>query len=163
MKILALDQASITTGFAIFENGKLVDYGKFTFEDADVAVRLVKIRNKVIDLIDKNNIDKVVFEEIQLQNNVVNNVKTFKVLAEVYGVILELVQEKKLSYDTVLAGTWKSFLKIKGSQRAEQKKNAQIFIKDTFNIKATQDVCDAICIGMYACNQQTNEEFDWSE
>ena len=74
MRILALDQASITTGFAIFENGKLVDYGKFTFEDSDVAVRLVKIRNKVIDLIDKNNIDKVVFEEIQLQNNVVNNV-----------------------------------------------------------------------------------------
>ena len=116
MKILALDQASITTGFAIFENGKLVDYGKFTFEDSDVAVRLVKIRNKVIDLIDKNNIDKVVFEEIQLQNNVVNNVKTFKVLAEVYGVILELIQEKNLAYDTVLAGTWKSFLKIKGSQ-----------------------------------------------
>ena len=149
MKILALDQASITTGFAIFENGKLVDYGKFTFEDSDVAVRLVKIRNKVIDLIDKNNIDKVVFEEIQLQNNVVNNVKTFKVLAEVYGVILELIQEKNLAYDTVLAGTWKSFLKIKGSQRAEQKKNAQNYVKDTYNIKATQDTCDAICIGTY--------------
>ena len=164
MKVLALDQASITTGFAIFENGTLVDYGKFTFEDSDVAVRLVKIRNKVIDLIDKNNIDKVVFEEIQLQNNVVNNVKTFKVLAEVYGVILELIQEKNLAYDTVLAGTWKSFLKIKGSQRAEQKKNAQNYVKDTYNIKATQDTCDAICIGTYAINKtEVESDFDWSD
>lgn len=167
MKVLALDQASVTTGYAIFEDDKLIDYGKFTIEDDDIAVRLVKIRNKVKDLIDNNNIEKVVFEEIQLQNNVVNNVQTFKVLSEVYGVILELVQEKELPYMTVLAGTWKSFLGIKGAKRQEQKRNAQQFILNTLLIKATQDVCDAICIGLYAISKKTvvvneNVGFDWS-
>ena len=165
MKILALDQASVTTGYSIFDNDKLIDYGKFTIEDDDIGVRLVKIRNKVNQLIEDNGIEKVVFEEIQLQNNVVNNVQTFKVLSEVYGVILELIQEKELPYLTVLAGTWKSFLGIKGAKRQEQKRNAQAFIQNTFQIKATQDVCDAICIGLYATGKKVvneNAGFDWS-
>lgn len=163
IKILALDQASLTTGFAIFEDGNLIDYGKFTFNDPDIAVRLVKIRNKVKTLIEENDINFVAFEDIQLQNNVVNNVATFKVLSEVYGVILELIQEKELPYIIVLAGTWKSGLKIKGANRQEQKKNAQNFVLGTFNIKATQDTCDAICIGLYASKyQKQNAGFDWS-
>lgn len=163
IKILALDQASLTTGFAIFEDGNLIDYGKFTFNDPDIAVRLVKIRNKVKALIEENDINFVAFEDIQLQNNVVNNVATFKVLSEVYGVILELIQEKELPYIIVLAGTWKSGLKIKGANRQEQKKNAQNFVLETFNIKATQDTCDAICIGLYASkHQKQNTGFDWS-
>lgn len=163
IKILALDQASLTTGFAIFEDGNLIDYGKFTFNDPDIAVRLVKIRNKVKALIEENDINFVAFEDIQLQNNVINNVATFKVLSEVYGVILELIQEKELPYIIVLAGTWKSGLKIKGANRQEQKKNAQNFVLETFNIKATQDTCDAICIGLYTSkHQKQNTGFDWS-
>ena len=104
IKILALDQASLTTGFAIFADGNLIDYGKFTFNDPDIAVRLVKIRNKVKALIEENDINFVAFEDIQLQNNVINNVATFKVLSEVYGVILELIQEKELPYIIVLVG-----------------------------------------------------------
>jgi hypothetical protein len=37
--------------------------------------------------------------------NSVNNVQTFKVLAEVYGVILELLQEKKMKYTIVSSNT----------------------------------------------------------
>ena len=53
MKMLALDQASRTSGFAIFEDNKLIKYGKFTFEDSDFGVRLMKIRNKVQSLIEE--------------------------------------------------------------------------------------------------------------
>lgn len=50
--LLALDQASQTSGYSVFTDGKLTEYGKFTFDDADVGHRLTKIRNKVISLID---------------------------------------------------------------------------------------------------------------
>ena len=160
MKVLALDQASITTGFAIFENGKLVDYGKFTFEDSDIAVRLVKIRNKVIDLIDKNNIDKVVFEEIQLQNNVVNNVKTFKVLAEVFGVVYELLSERKIKNTAVLPIKWKAHFKIAGKGRAQEKKMAQSYVMNNYNIACTEDEADSLCIALY--HYDNSNVFDWS-
>ena len=43
--LLALDQASKTTGWAVYKDGKLSEYGKFTFEDEDFGKRLHKIRN----------------------------------------------------------------------------------------------------------------------
>jgi Holliday junction resolvasome RuvABC endonuclease subunit len=124
MKVLAFDQASRTSGYSVFEDGKLITYGKFTYDDDDFGVRLMHIRNKVISLIDTHNPDKIAFEDIQLQNNVVNNVDTFKKLAEVFGIIYELVTERNISHDIVLASSWKSLLSIKGRERAEQKKNA---------------------------------------
>jgi len=36
-----------------------------------------------------------------------------------------MVPERKMNYYTVLSGTWKSTLNIKGRARAEQKRNAQ--------------------------------------
>ena len=102
--LLALDQASLTSGFAVFKDGELFDHGKFTFDDDDIAERLVKIRKKVIELIEKYDINEVAFEDIQMQNNV-NNVQTFKVLSEVYGVILELLHEIKMKYIIVSSNT----------------------------------------------------------
>jgi len=49
----------------------------------------------------------------------VNNVSTFKILAEVFGVIYELATELEIPNTPVLAGTWKSTLGIKGKTRPE--------------------------------------------
>lgn len=167
MRLLALDQASKTSGYAVFIDGKLEDYGKFTFEDVEIGDRLHKIREKVAELIANYGIDYVVFEDIQLQQNVQNNVQTFKVLAEVFGVIYELVTSLEIPNTAVLAGTWKSTLGIKGRTRPEQKRNAQEYVLNTYGVKAIQDVCDAICIGAHVCKKgktvSTNETFDWSE
>lgn len=162
--LLALDQASQTSGYSVFTDGKLTEYGKFTFDDADVGHRLTKIRNKVISLIDQYNITEVAFEDIQMQTNRVNNVVTFKTLAEVYGVIHQLLDEKKIPYQVVPSVTWKSTLGIKGANRQTQKKNAQLWVINNYNIKPTQDECDAICIGEHIVRKSSeNIGFDWSE
>ena len=54
--LLALDQASITTGYAIFKDGKYSSHGKFSFDDHDIGIRLMKIRNNVLALIEENEI-----------------------------------------------------------------------------------------------------------
>lgn len=163
MRVLAFDQASRTSGFSVFQDGKLLDYGKFTYDDSDFGERLVHIRNKVNALIDQYKPDKVAFEDIQLQNNIVNNVDTFKKLAEVFGVIYELLTERNIPHQIVLAGTWKSALGIKGRVREEQKKNAQAWVVNNFKVSPTQDECDAICIGQYCSNKAIEEDaFDWS-
>ena len=166
--LLALDQASVTSGYAVFKDGNLVDYGKFTFNDDVIAERLVKIRAKVIELIEKHNIDEVAFEDIQMQGNVTNNVQTFKVLSEVFGVVSEVLQERKMKYTVVMSGTWKSTLEIKGRTRPEQKRNAQEYVLQTYNVKAIQDVCDAICIGAHVLKRPgigttINDGFDWAD
>ena len=110
MTILALDQASRTSGYAVFCEDQLIDSGKFTYEDADLAERLVKIRKKVETLIDYFHIEKIILEDIQLQNNVGSNVVTYKALAEVIGVLTELAAERKLPYELVSSSSWKSLI-----------------------------------------------------
>lgn len=148
-RLLALDQASRVTGWAIFEDGKLEKYGKILLDDPNIDTRLVQLRQNIWALIESENINEVVFEDIQQQNNVANNVQTFKILAEVYGVVSELLQELQIPHSTVLAASWKSTLGIKGRTRAEQKKNAQFYAEQNYGIHVIQDIADAICIGTH--------------
>lgn len=126
MKILALDQASKITGWAIFEDDKLVDYGKIDLSKTDdVGLRLHLLRRSAQTLIQDNNVEKVILEDIYMDGQRVNNVSTFKILAEVFGVLYELCIDLNIPAESVLAGTWKSTHGIKGKTRAEQKRNAQ--------------------------------------
>ncbi len=148
-RLLALDQASKCTGWAIFEDGELKSYGKISLDDPNTDIRLVQLRQGIQTLVADYNIDEVIFEDIQQQNNVANNVQTFKVLAEVYGVVSELLQEIQIPHSTVLAASWKSTLGIKGRTRAEQKKNAQLYVEQNYGIHVIQDIADAVCIGTH--------------
>lgn len=167
--LLALDQASVTTGYAIFKDGVLDTYNKFTLEDEDLGKRLVSIRRIIIGLVNKYNIDEIAFEDIQLQNNVGNNVQTFKTLSEVFGVIHETVIELGIKYTIVPSLTWKSTLGIKGRNRQEQKRDAQRYVIENYGIKPSQDICDAICIGNHILKKCEMKEkmvdggFDWSD
>lgn len=149
MRLLSLDQASKITGWAIFNDGSLEDYGKIELEEENVGMRLVELRERIKLLILANNIDMVAFEDIQLQTSIGSNVVTFKVLSCVYGIILELLEELGIEYEIVPSVKWKSTLGIKGKKRPEQKQNAQQYVLDTYGVKPTQDECDAICIGTH--------------
>lgn len=155
MKILALDQSTRTSGYAIFDGGKLIDSGKFTVDDTNMGIRLYKIKKIVEKLIDDNNIEFVAFEDIQLQDNKgPNNVVTYKKLAEVFGVLEELCTERKIPYKIIHSQTWKSVLNIGGYEREPQKKNAQEYILKTYGKKVSQDESDAICLGICASREE---------
>ena len=99
MRLLALQQAYRVSGYAIFIDGKLEKYGKIVSEHDDVGERLHYIREQVSKLIADYGIDHIVFEDIQLQRTVdgvesVNNVQTFKILAEVFPQLNGFLQFK---------------------------------------------------------------------
>ena len=160
MTILALDQASRTSGYAIFCDDQLIDSGTFTFSQTDMAERLNGIRHSVKKLINAYNIEKIILEDIQLQSSVANNVTTYKALAQVIGVIIELAAELHLPYELVHSSSWKSSLNIKGRTRPEQKKNAQLYVLETYNKKVSQDESDAICIGSHY-TKKNKSAFSW--
>lgn len=154
--LLALDQSSRITGYAVFKDGMLIKVGKFTLEDTNFSTRLFKFKKKIEELIKIYDINKVAFEEIQLQQNV----DTFKKLAMVYGIMLYTVEENNLPYEIISSNTWKSKCKIKKSTREPEKKQAQKFVQDKYGIKVTQDEADATCLG-WTC-VSTTPDFDWS-
>lgn len=168
-RLLTLDQASRVTGWAYFEDKELKAYGKFTAESDDFGERLLFIRNKVKSLIDKYDINEVIFEDIQYQKEAENhNVQTFKKLAEVFGVIYELVTELGIKHDAYLAEVWRNGIGISGGHRPDKKRRTQQYVQQLYNIKATQDECDAIGIGSYATGQKKIKipkikDHDWSD
>lgn len=161
MRLLALDQATRTTGYSIYEDGKLIQHGKFTFIDTDFGVRLNKIRNKLKTLVSDFEINAIAFEDIQLQESANNNVDTFKKLASVHGLVSELAVDLKLPSQCFYSTVWKSGVGVKGPNRAAQKKAAQDWVENKFNIRPTEDECDAICIGWYYFNPKPVKTGAW--
>ena len=76
------------------------------------------------------------------------------------GAVEQALEKDKIDYEIVSSNTWKSTLGIKGRARAEQKRNAQQYVLDTYGVKAIQDTCDAICIGAHIIQK---EGFNWSD
>lgn len=156
MKTLCLDQASRTTGYAIFDGQSLIKVDKFTLVNSNFGKRINQFRQKIKQLIEDNNIEQVFFEEIQLQQNV----DTFKKLAMIYGAALSLMEEMGLPYDIISSNTWKSKCKIKKTVRETEKQAAQKFVTQTYGLTVTEDEADAICIGY---SQLVKPDHDWSK
>ena len=157
--ILCLDQSSYCTGYSIFnkKTEQLIEYGHFDCSGNNLGNRLMQVKEHVLSLIQSYEIKKVIFEDIQLQND---NIKTYKILAEVIGVLEETLVEMHIPYEIIPPIVWKAGVKIAGKGRAEEKKLAQKYVLNNYNYSVTEDEADAICIGThYLLKQKT--EFNW--
>lgn len=90
-----------------------------------------------------------------------NNVVTFKMLAEVIGVLEEMLTGMNIPHEAVFASTWRSTLGFGGKNRAEEKANAQNYILKKFNKTLKEDECEAVCIGLHY-NLTNNNPNVWS-
>ena len=163
MRILALDQSSKITGYAIFEENKLIKSGTYNATGSNLDYRLEKIRQWLNNIITVENIDKVFLEDIQLENNIGNNVSTYKILAEVIGVITELLVELKVDYEILASNVWRKRLSLWAPDRAACKQRAKQYVKTKYKLDVSEDTCDAICIGEAGLNTKIeNTGFDWS-
>ena len=162
--LLALDQSSYTTGYSVFKDGQPVVISHFTAQGDDLGKRLEQIKTNIIELIAKYDIDEVVFEDIQLQDMAGGKevgIKTFKILAEVFGLVHELLTEMEMDYTIVPPVVWKATFKIAGKGRKVEKKMAQDYVFNTYGIKCTEDEADATCIGAHVLKKQESE-FNWA-
>ena len=161
MILIAFDQALNTTGYSIFKDGSLVSFDKFTTSDVSTALKLKEFREFLVNLIKERKPNKVAFEEIQLQqipgSTAHGNVETFKKLAYVQAILLEVLAEEGIPFEIVSSNSWKSTCRIRGRARAEQKRNAQNYVFEEFGVKAIQDICDSICIGKHVIEKESKE------
>lgn len=164
MKILALDQASSKTGFSIYnENKKLLKYGVFDIHDIDekhngslfYQEKIENVKMFLDRIICEYTIDLVVIEDIQSQSNI----NTYKKLAWLQGVLIQYLYSNKIQFKILSPSEWRKILKIKGKsrKRVDIKLATQEYVKTIFEIEASEDECDAICIGK-AYTQLTTKE-----
>ena len=64
MKRLALDLSTKSSGWAVFDDEELVDYGCITASSNDLIKRIQKIIYGLDDVLEKYKVDKIVVEEV---------------------------------------------------------------------------------------------------
>lgn len=101
----------------------------------------------------------VVFEDIQLQKGEFgDNVLVFKKLAHLQGVLKNYCYENGIPYKIVAPATWREHSDVKGKQRTDKKRSAQLKVEHFYNVKASQDESDAILIARWAAAQNTQND-----
>lgn len=147
-RVLALDQATYTSGWSIFSNGELLRYGTFETQLSDEIARDTTIKNWLISMIQNWQPDLIALEGIQFQQNM--GVTTFEVLARLQGILMNCAYECEIPYILCHTQTWRAHCGVKGKARADKKKSMQLLVKKWFDISVSNDHADAIGIGKFA-------------
>lgn len=154
--LLSLDASISSTGYAIFDEDKLIKYGKIVtnkkdFENEDL--RLNHICDKIEQLIIKYEIDEIICED---QFTSVNS-KTILVLRKLIGGIMRTANRFDINVHYYLPAQWRKILDInKGTSNNKKKKCYDYLIKNNIidfefipkNKDKNDDICDAIGIGL---------------
>lgn len=148
MIYLGLDQSLRVTGWSIFKNDQLYDYGTFSIAaNKPIEQRLNSILQELNSLYRQFEFDELFFEDIQNQNNN----ETYKKLAYVQATIIIWCYNNDIKFHILPPSHWRSILKEKcgisfGRKREEQKLAAIEFVNQTYGKTVTSDEADSICL-----------------
>lgn len=165
-RTLALDQASKTTGYAIFDDGKLVKYGKFSASNEDDIERFALMKEWLMSMISNWRPDHIGIEGIQYQEEGSGQkmgVTVFQTLARLQGILMLTCHEAKIPYTICPTNTWRHSCGVKGKTRSDKKRSMQLLAKQWYDITVTDDEADAIGIGHHLVNhiKKNTEITNW--
>ena len=163
MITLALDPSTKSSGWAIYENQELKDYGCITAGSANLYNRIHKMISELEEIIKTYKIDNVMIEDV-IPEDVKGNQTVFKALIYLQGFIMDLLDKYSLNnVKFYTASEWRKKCGIhtgRGVKRESLKPKDIQFVYSQFGIKVNDDVADAICIGFAAVGGTIKEPQD---
>lgn len=160
MKVLAIDASSKSTGIAIFQDEKLIHYQCIIATDGDSFKRIVKMKNRILEIYKKYKPTNIVMEDI-LPQDVKHNQSVYKVLIYLQAmIVLSLYQTYSLQNVQFYASShWRRICGIKtgrGIKRETLKKASMQLVKNQYGLKVNDDISDAICLGLAYVKQHAS-------
>jgi Holliday junction resolvasome RuvABC endonuclease subunit len=153
-KLLSLDSSTKSTGYAYFENGKLIDKGSIDLSKIkDSKERFNQMILGIYKTISKYKPDIVTWEVPV----VIRNPQVQRDLSMLVGAILGKCVDKHIFYYPFRPTEWRKLVSEKGEKlprkRDELKEWGKNKVKELFNIEVeNDDQSDAILIGMAYIN-----------
>lgn len=143
MKILSLDLSTKSSGYAVFENDKLIKFGVIKSTDKDLLVRGNYMAEFVRILCEKyGKFDLVGIEELK----VLRNQSTLVKLAQVQGMVLRELKDQVVKF--VMPTMWRKGFELNG-KRAEAKAKAIKLCEELGYKVECDDDAEAILLGIY--------------
>jgi Holliday junction resolvasome RuvABC endonuclease subunit len=164
--LLTIDASTKSTGWAIFEDTQLTNYGVITATSSNLYKRIDKMITEIDKLVEQYQPTDIVIEEV-LPADVRNNNNVFKALIYLQGFICHTLDKYKIIPTFIVASHWRRLCGIKtgSSIKRESLKSKDIaFVKKEYGIDVNDDIADAICIGYATLHEHDNkEDFDGFE
>ena len=162
-RTLALDQATHTTGFAVYDGRSLVTYGTYNAPGQDEMTRLHNVNMWLISQIQQWQPDVIGIEGIQYESHITTGVTTFQTLARLQGILMETCVQANLPFRICNTNTWRAHCGVKGKTRQDKKRSMQLLVKEWFDVTVNDDCADAIGIGKYVSDNfvKQTEIINW--
>jgi Holliday junction resolvasome RuvABC endonuclease subunit len=170
MNILSIDASTKSTGWSVFADKELVDYGCITASSTDLIKRIHKMVDELQIIIQKYNVQKIILEEVRPESGDIGsqNIKTHRALMWLQGALAimahDICGDPEFIY--LYPSEWRKVCGIKtgsGVRRDVLKLRDIEFVKNKFNINVNDDIADAICIGFAHLNPDKKEIIDGFE
>lgn len=150
VKILSLDLSTKSSGFCVFDNDKIVEYGTIKSNDKDFLVRGQYMAEFVMLLCEKyGKFDKVVIEELKI----ISNQKTLVMLGIVQGMVIREVRYSDIVF--VMPTVWRKKFHLNG-KREDAKRKAIALCKSKGFDTNSDDEAEAILLGMFLLDTNRN-------
>lgn len=141
MKIIAFDQSTTATGYAVlaYKGGDLIKYGVLK-PKGETNDRIITTIKQCLWLVEEHQPTFVFVEGVQVQRNPI----VFEILAKLAGSLEIMLIEKGYFVNVVKAAEWRRRVGIKNRRRAEVKEEAIKLVEDLYEIKVSEDEAEAI-------------------
>lgn len=148
MKVLGLDTSTTSTGYAVWENNRVLCCGIIKpSKKHDTLDRILHIEKEIKEIISKKEVEMIIIEDLA----VTRNASSTRVLAGLlYHLLLEF-RKRELLTILVKPTEWRKFVGIKG-KREECKKQAVVLVESKYGLVVDDDESEAILIAEYVNN-----------
>lgn len=148
MKILAFDQATQKTGYAVFDDTDLYKHGLIDLsKEKDTWERMQMMRSRIDDIIKRTKPSVVIIEGVAMQRNP----QVLIELGRLQGFVMSSAFSRDIPVTIYLPTTWRKAVGIKqggGIKREQLKAQAVDLVQEAYGITAQEDEVEAIAIGM---------------
>lgn len=145
--LIALDESTTCTGYAVFDNGELVKHGLFSLKSKNVLERVSYIMEEIEKLIKEYKPNNMIIEDVQITMNAA----TAKSLLGLQFMIEVYAHRNNISCGTYRTTKWRKILGLSNSRTLDRKAKKQEtidYVKNKYGIEVLKDdESDAIAIG----------------
>ena len=126
-KTLGLDMSSNKSGYALFDDKKLITYGLWEPKDKmEWRDRVIYMGEQLDDFLKHNEVNQVYCEDVPLM---MKNPQTLKMLSALQGVLMGVCVANNVKVTFISVSTWRSALGLfdktqKGKERDEMKQKS---------------------------------------
>lgn len=163
MRILSIDGSTTATGYALFEDGKLIDYGVIKSEKSDWRLRIFDMSDTLSKYIEKHKpIDRIYMEDVPLKQG---TTKTTLMLGVLQGTMMGMAVTHGSFIEFISVGTWRKKVGLfdgNGIKREDMKFKSIEKANELFGLnlkwvsksskKNEDDISDSILIGWSQIN-----------